>query len=42
LRRLSPNRASLAGSRADYRSIQAVALVRDLGDKLRASFRELA
>lgn len=34
--------ASLAGSRADYRSLQAVALVRDLGDKLRAGFRELA
>jgi hypothetical protein len=34
--------ASLAGSRADYPSLQAVALVSDLGDKLRAAFNELA
>ena len=33
--------ASLAGSRADYPSLQAVALVSDLGEKLRAAFTEL-
>lgn len=33
--------ASLAGSRADYPSLQAVALVNDLGEKLRAAFIEL-
>ncbi|MBA4342748.1 MAG: hypothetical protein C0423_11440 [Methylibium sp.] len=32
--------ASLAGSRADYPSLQAVALVSDLGEKLRAAFIE--
>jgi hypothetical protein len=34
--------ASLAGSRADYPSLQAVALISDLGGKLRADFNELA
>ncbi|MBU0914782.1 hypothetical protein [Aquabacterium parvum] len=34
--------ASLADSRADYPPLQAVALVSDLGDKLRAAFDELA
>lgn len=34
--------ASLAGSRADYPSLQAVALVSDLGEKLRAAFTEQA
>ena len=34
--------ASLAGSRADYSSLQAVALVSGLGDKLRTAFIELA
>ncbi|KQV45767.1 hypothetical protein ASC95_27515 [Pelomonas sp. Root1217] len=34
--------ASMAGSRADYPSLQAVALVSNLGDKLQAGFSELA
>jgi hypothetical protein len=34
--------ASLAGSRADYTSLQAVALVSDLGEKLHAAFIELS
>ena len=33
--------ASLAASRADYPSRQTVALVSDLGEKLRAAFTEL-
>jgi hypothetical protein len=33
--------ASLAGSRADYPSLQAAALVSDLGDKLRGIFNTL-
>lgn len=34
--------ASLAGSRADFPSLQAVALVSDLGEKLRSAFTEQA
>jgi len=34
--------ASLAGSRADYPSLQAVALVSNLGEMLRAAFTEQA
>lgn len=34
--------ASLAGSRADFPALQAVALISDLGEKLRAAFNELA
>lgn len=34
--------ASLAGSRADFPSLQAVALVGDLGERLRAAFTEQA
>lgn len=33
--------ASLTGSRADYPSLQAVALVSDLGEKLRTAFSAL-
>lgn len=33
--------ASLAGSRADFPALQAVALISDLGEKLRTAFNEL-